>query len=76
MKNRPTASGEIDETDDHIHTGFVNFPDDRVYKFWYHADEAKIFWGNDRGKTSNVWTGALKPKGRVNPIILFGISLT
>ena len=55
--NRPTAKGEINETDAKVHTGFVTFPDDRKYRFWYHTDKAKIYWDNDKGNTNNIWTG-------------------
>ena len=57
--SRPTAKGEIDETNALIHTGYVTFPDDRKYKFWYHTDEAKIYWDNDKGKTNNIWHGKI-----------------
>ena len=61
--NRPTAKGEINEENEFVHTGYVNFPDARKYNFWYHADEAKIYWDNDKGQTSNIWTGEKNPKG-------------
>ena len=32
--NRPTAYGTIDESKGNVHTGSVNFSDDRTYKFW------------------------------------------
>ena len=66
--NRPTARGEIDETDRLIHTGYVNFSDDRKYKFWYHADEAKIYWDDDKGKTSNIWNGRTAPQTGKEPL--------
>ena len=72
--NRPTAKGEIDETNKSIHIGFVTFPDDRKYKFWYHTDEAKIYWDNDKGKTNNVWTGN-STHGRGKSQFLFLLSL-
>ena len=61
---RPTARGEIDETDELIHTGYVDHPDDREYQFWYHTDEAKIYWDHDKGNTSNIWHG--KKKGSMH----------
>ena len=61
--NRPTAKGEINEQNERLHTGYVNFPDDRKYRFWYHTDEAKIYWDNDKGRTRNIWTGRKKYKG-------------
>ena len=54
---RPTAKGIINEQNERLHTGYVNFPDDRTYRFWYHTDEAKIYWDNDKGRTRNIWSG-------------------
>ena len=56
-KNRPTATGVIDETSHVVHTGHVVFPDDRKYNFWYYPQEATIYWDNDKGKTNNIWKG-------------------
>jgi hypothetical protein len=50
--SRPTANGVIDETGP-VHTGFMVFPDDRKYFFWYHPDQRIIYWDNDNG--SHVW---------------------
>lgn len=62
--NRPTATGEIDETDSKVHTGFVFFPDvPQTHNFWYHSDEAVIYWDNVKGNTTNIWTGVVKQKG-------------
>ena len=63
MGTRPAAKGEISEQNERLHTGFVNFPDDRKYRFWYHTDEAKIYWDNVKGKTRNIWTGKKNYKG-------------
>ena len=62
--NRPTATGEIDETNSLVHTGFLIHPDDRLYKFWYHSDEGIIYWGNDKGKTDNMWKGKVNVVGK------------
>ena len=42
-----------------VYTGFIDFPDRTAgpLNFWYHADEAKIYWENDKGNTENIWTG-------------------
>ena len=53
----PTARGEIDESNNQIQTGFVHFPNDRKYKFWYRTDEATVYWDADKGKTRNIWRG-------------------
>ena len=31
-------------------TGYINFPDDRVYKFWVREDEDRIYWDADKGR--------------------------
>merc|ERR1719193_150703 len=54
---RPTARGQIDETNGKVQTGYVVFPDDRRYNFWYHTEESTIYWDHDKGKTSNIWAG-------------------
>jgi len=45
------ANGVIDETK-LIDTGFVDFPEDRKYNFWYHPDEGTIYWDADKGNYS------------------------
>jgi len=42
------GNGVIDETKD-IHTGFVDWPEDKKYNFWYHPDEGIIYWDADKG---------------------------
>ena len=54
---RPTATGQIDGTNGPIQTGYVIFPDDRRYNFWYYMEEAVIYWDHDKGKTTNIWRG-------------------
>jgi len=56
MRGRPTASGIINEAG-LVQTGYVNFPDDRRYNFWYYPKEATIYWDNVKGRTSNIWRG-------------------
>ena len=54
---RPTAFGQIDETNGLVQRGYVIFPDDRRYNFWYYTEEAVIYWDHDKGKTTNIWRG-------------------
>merc|ERR1719397_1537058 len=51
LNGRPNAIGKINENG-YIHTGFVDFPDDTKYDFWYHPDEGIIYWGADNGDHS------------------------
>ena len=51
------ASGEIDETEQMLHTGFATFPDenDKKYNFWYYPSEGSIYWDGKRGTTEDIW---------------------
>ena len=62
-----TATGQIDGTNGPVQTGYVIFPDDRRYNFWYYMEEAVIYWDNDKGKTKNIWRG--KKRGKLNNLI-------
>ena len=46
MDGRPDAHGVIQST---LLVGFAEFPDDRVYNFFFHSDDCNIYWDNDRG---------------------------
>ena len=63
MGNRPAATGEINEQNPRLHTGHVYFQDDRTYPFWYHTDEAKIYWDKDKGWNVKEWSGKKNHKG-------------
>ena len=58
------AKGIINEQNERVHTGYVHFPDDRTYKFWYHTDLATIYWDHDKGHTGNIWGGKKNPLGK------------
>ena len=51
------ASGEIDETEQMLHTGFATFPDEnnKKYQFWYYPSEGSIYWDGKRGTTEDIW---------------------
>jgi len=53
---RRDASGQIDETKT-PHRGWVTFPDDRKYSFWFYPSEKTIYWDADKGRTNNIWRG-------------------
>ena len=57
MGTRPDAKGEIDETNELVHTGYINFPDDRRYSFWYYTKEGTIYWDKDKGPSK--WTSVM-----------------
>ena len=54
---RPDASGQMNPGQ-HSLIGFVNFPDDRTYKFNYYPEEEIMYWDGDKGSTSNMWMNA------------------
>lgn len=54
--DRPDALGTINRRV-YPQTGKVDFPDDRVYPFWYYPEESIIYWDNDRG--NHEWSGTV-----------------
>lgn len=56
--NRPEASGIVNCPSElgKPFTGHVTFPDDRRYDLYFYPGDAKIYWGGDKGHTTNIWT--------------------
>merc|ERR1711935_400341 len=69
MGDREDAFGEIDEMcEDGIHTGFIEFPDDRRYDMWYYPQEGKLHFDEERG--GNCWTASARIHERFSNIAL------
>ena len=51
--NRPPATGRVDESNWEVQTGYLNFPDDRRFSFWYYPSEGVIHFDSERG--GNKW---------------------
>jgi hypothetical protein len=56
--DRPCAIGKaaISCNTPYSLTGFMDFPDDRRFTFFYYSDDDTIYWDGKRGSTNLKWT--------------------